>query len=237
MKIGRAKKTSICLEIEKIEGIIKHQEMVGKMRLNPKEGLRITTEITHRENFLNVVKKLQEEKRIVHLQSYEMQANHLQWCNGEPRITQEERESKEYEEWKTLTKEERNSGKYSRWHKMHERKMQESMSWRQMMISYTPRMLKFLLNANANTLPSRDNLRLWGRSKTFRCGLCAKENVTTLHILAGCTWVRNVENKKLKEDRYTWRHNCVLSVQKKMIEKKVKEANEKKSFQNTLSLK
>jgi len=73
---------------------------------------------------------LQEEKRIVHLQSYEMQANHLQWCNGEPRITQEERESKEYEEWKTLTKEERNSGKYSRWHKMHERKMQESMYWR-----------------------------------------------------------------------------------------------------------
>ena len=30
------------------------------------------------------------------------------------------------------------------------------------------------------------------------------------HILAGCPWVLNVENKLPREDRNTWRHNNVL---------------------------
>ena len=30
--------------------------------------------------------------------------------------------------------------------------------------------------------------------------------------MAGCPWVLNWENKLPREDRFTWRHNCVLSV-------------------------
>ena len=61
-------------------------------------------------------------------------------------------------------------------------------------------------------MPSPDNLRRWQRRGNLVCGLCSRPFVTSSHILAGCGWVFNWENKCPKEDRYTWRHNCVLSV-------------------------
>ena len=44
-------------------------------------------------------------------------------------------------------------------------------------------------------LPSPDNLRRWKSEGEHKCGLCGKVNATLSHILCGCPWVREVENK------------------------------------------
>ena len=88
----------------------------------------------------------------------------------------------------------------------------EDLSWGKMLYNYSDRLLKFILNVRSNTLPSPDNMRRWQRRGNLVCGLCSRPFVTSSHILAGCGWVFNWENKRVKEDRYTWRHNCVLSV-------------------------
>jgi hypothetical protein len=75
----------------------------------------------------------------------------------------------------------------------------------------TQRLLKFLINAQSNTLPSPDNLERWSLNKNVLCGLCGQRSVTLSHILAGCSWVRNSENKLNREDRYTWRHNNLVA--------------------------
>ena len=46
------------------------------------------------------------------------------------------------------------------------------------------------------------------------------------HIMGGCPWVLNVENKTSpNEDRYTWRHNNVLRVLCNAIIHKVQQCN------------
>ena len=81
---------------------------------------------------------------------------------------------------------------------------------------YSDRLLSFVLNSQLNTLPTPNNLRLWGSAKKLSCGHCGKSNSVTFgHIMGGCAWVLNVENKTpvpSNEDRYTWRHNNVLRV-------------------------
>src|SRR6185436_8913753 len=57
------------------------------------------------------------------------------------------------------------------------------------------------------------------------CGLCTKFNVGLSHILAGCPWVLKVENKLPREDRNTWRHNCVLLELAGAIRRKIDEVN------------
>ena len=88
--------------------------------------------------------------------------------------------------------------------------MADDLSWDKILWGYSDRLLKFFVNATANAVPSPDNLKRWNPSKSYCCGLCGTENATQSHILAGCNWVRMVENKSKFEDRYTWRHNCVL---------------------------
>jgi len=89
--------------------------------------------------------------------------------------------------------------------------MRKDLSWRAILHDYSQRLLKFLLNAQSNTLPSPDNLRRWNLKKNVPCGLCGFKEATLSHILAGCHWVRNSENKLDREDRYTWRHNNLIS--------------------------
>ena len=49
----------------------------------------------------------------------------------------------------------------------------------------------------------------------------------SLHIMGGCPWVLNVENKTTpSEDRYTWRHNNVLRVLCNAIVRKVQQRNQ-----------
>jgi hypothetical protein len=105
--------------------------------------------------------------------------------------------------------------------------MQADLTWAKMLYTYSDELLKFVLNATANTLNSPDNLRRWGCARGLVC-ICGKPDVTLKHILAGCPWVYKWENKATRtEDRYTWRHNCVLLALSKHIERKVDEANGK----------
>ena len=88
--------------------------------------------------------------------------------------------------------------------------MRKDLTWLKMLQVYSASLLKFTINALANTLPSPDNLRRWSIQKNATCGLCSRPCVTLNHILAGCSWVHSCENRMPGEDRYTWRHNCIL---------------------------
>src|SRR5689334_5640517 len=69
------------------------------------------------------------------------------------------------------------------------------------------------------------NLRRWDPKGDHKCGLCGARNATLAHILCGCPWVREVEAKSGKVDRYTWRHNCILEILAQAIQSKVKYVN------------
>ena len=59
--------------------------------------------------------------------------------------------------------------------------------------------MKFILNSAINTLPTKANLKLWGKSKSDKCVLCGR--IQTLnHVLSSCP-------KALEEGCYTYRHN------------------------------
>ena len=88
--------------------------------------------------------------------------------------------------------------------------MRKDLTWLKMLQVYSASLLKFTINALANTLPSPDNLRRWSIQKNATCGLCSRPCVTLNHILAGCLWVHSCENRMPGEDRYTWRHICIL---------------------------
>jgi hypothetical protein len=100
----------------------------------------------------------------------------------------------------------------------------KDLTWKKM-LSYQPNLLKWTLNATANTLPSPDNLRRWNQSKDACCGLCGAKHATLNHILAGCSWVNSFELKLPKSSRFKWRHDCVLAVIAKALREKVKSAN------------
>ena len=63
--------------------------------------------------------------------------------------------------------------------------------------------MKFLLNSFINTLPTQDNLKLWGKMFSDKCHLCKNEDIT-LHCLNG-------SKVALKQGRYTWRHDNILN--------------------------
>ncbi|HXF28741.1 MAG TPA: hypothetical protein VN457_02740 [Chlamydiales bacterium] len=79
----------------------------------------------------------------------------------------------------------------------------KDFTWQKIFTGYSDKLLKFVLNANLNTLATPDNLRRWNKIKDAYCGLCTQGFVTLQHVLAGCPWVRNVENKLNREDRNT----------------------------------
>ena len=103
----------------------------------------------------------------------------------------------------------------------------DDLTWKKVLTQYSDRLLSFVLNSQLNTLPTPNNLRLWGCAKNLSCGLCGKsDSVTFGHIMGGCPWVLNVENKTTpSEDRYTWRHNNVLRVLCNAIVRKVQQRN------------
>ena len=101
----------------------------------------------------------------------------------------------------------------------------KDLTWNKILYQCSDRLLKFIVNAIPDWLPSPDNLRRWNRVGIHRCGLWGKINATLAHILCGCPWVREVENKSGREDRYTWRHNCILAILAEAIKKKLSYIN------------
>ena len=99
------------------------------------------------------------------------------------------------------------------------------LSWRAILTQYSSRLLKFLVGTQTNTLPTPDNLRRWNQNRDAVCGLCGQKWATLSHVLAGCPWVRNTENKLSREDRYTWRHNNLLAMIAAALKEQVEMVN------------
>ena len=77
--------------------------------------------------------------------------------------------------------------------------------WRRIMDGLPAGQLSFLLRAGTDTLPTPLNLKRWRIRVDSRCHLCMNRSPTVHHILSNCP-------EALKQGRYTWRHDCALTV-------------------------
>ncbi len=76
-------------------------------------------------------------------------------------------------------------------------------TWKSYMFNLPKNTVKFLLNSVLDNLPTNSNLMRWGKRSNSKCEQCSHHD-TLLHILNNCPAM-------LKDGRYTWRHNSVLS--------------------------
>ena len=76
------------------------------------------------------------------------------------------------------------------------------LSW-ESLITSVPSLIKFVLNAQINSVRTPDMLKLWGFIEKSTCPLCAQEPCNLHHILVNCRYA-------LDQKRYTWRHDSVL---------------------------
>ncbi|CAM9252957.1 unnamed protein product, partial [Heterosigma akashiwo] len=110
-------------------------------------------------------------------------------------------------------------GRWMKWGLLEELRG-EQLSAEKMLFQYNRRLfLAFTINSILDTLPTPEMPVLWGKQgddPSVNCTLCGAPAVRLSHILAGCPYVLKVENAAFKagghEDRYTNRHNNVLSV-------------------------
>ena len=75
--------------------------------------------------------------------------------------------------------------------------------WKSYIFDMKKGVMKFCLNSITNTLPTGDNLLMWGKSTNDKCKQC-KGRETTCHVLNNCP-------VSLEQGRYTWRHNNVIN--------------------------
>ena len=173
--IGRGKRTSPCLTLEEHEKARALERYVG-LGQHGRQGIGARKvyrkKVDTRTDIVTRMKKDAEERRIIVLHQYKLQASWLSWGLNEM--------------------------------------MKSDFGWNTLLYEYSDRLLKFVVNAQTNTLPTPDNLRRWGLKRNVACGLCGRKEVTLSHVLGGCDWVRQTEHNLDREDRYTWRHNNIL---------------------------
>ena len=92
---------------------------------------------------------------------------------------------------------------------LHEQDM--DATWKSFIYDLPKGTMKYLLNASIDTLPTKTNLKRWGKRTNDLC-YCGKRQ-TLNHILNCC-------NKSLTNGKYLWRHNNVLHHIKKCIDVK-----------------
>jgi hypothetical protein len=91
-------------------------------------------------------------------------------------------------------------GEMMRWDEL----MAQDVSWNRLIYGLSPSLLGFLLKSTLNILATPDNQKRWGYG-TYACNLCGKMATTQRHMLSCC-------DTALKQGRYLYRHNQVLSV-------------------------
>ena len=74
-------------------------------------------------------------------------------------------------------------------------------TWKSYIYNLPRGTMKFLLNSTIDTLPTKVNLKLWGKRSSDKCRCGKKETLN--HILNGC-------DMALQEGRYTYRHDTIL---------------------------
>ena len=78
-----------------------------------------------------------------------------------------------------------------------------NFSWKNI-LALPPNLISFCISATYNVLPSPSNLYRWQKIQDPSCTLCGKHVCTIAHILGAC-------NFSLKQGRFTFRHDSVLS--------------------------
>ena len=76
-------------------------------------------------------------------------------------------------------------------------------NWNSIIFDLPKGTMKFLLNSFTRTLPTQDNLELWGKTFSHKCHLCKNRDSTT-HCLNGC-------RVSLNQVEFTWRHNNIVN--------------------------
>ena len=78
----------------------------------------------------------------------------------------------------------------------------QDLTWKSFAFNLKKGLLKFVLNATLDTLPTKANLLQWKKSCSDRCPLC-KGRQTSVHVLSACPVSRN-------QQRLTWRHDGII---------------------------
>ena len=86
--------------------------------------------------------------------------------------------------------------------------MKLDVGWNSLLYDYSDRLLKFVVNAQTNTLPTPDNLRRWGLKRNVACGLCGRNEVTLSHV-----WgvVIGFEGRKIKTLERTGTRGAIIT--------------------------
>ena len=88
--------------------------------------------------------------------------------------------------------------------------MTNDKTWNSLINNTKEKLLKFQIGATVNCLPTKDNLRRWGKTVTGKCALCGfNENLK--HILCLCSIALN-------QGRFRYRHNNIVQELKSNIE-------------------
>ena len=87
---------------------------------------------------------------------------------------------------------------------------QTDATWKGYIFNLPRGTMKFLLNAAIDTLPTKANLKMWGKVSSDKCR-CGKRQ-TLNHVLNCC-------KPSLKEGRYTFRHDNILHYIAKCLNK------------------
>ena len=78
---------------------------------------------------------------------------------------------------------------------------QNDATWKSYIFNLPRGTMKWLLNSSINTLPTKANLKLWGKVSNDKCHCGRKQTLN--HILSCC-------KKSLEDGRFTFRHNNIL---------------------------
>lgn len=78
---------------------------------------------------------------------------------------------------------------------------ESNISWKSVIYNLPKKILQFATNACIDTLATNANLKRWGKRVNAKCPLCEKYE-TLHHVLNNCA---------VMLDRYTWRHDSILS--------------------------
>ena len=79
---------------------------------------------------------------------------------------------------------------------------------------------KFVLMASVAWVCVPDLMHLWGYKSNTLCYLCGAQKCTLHHILSGCSFA-------LKDKRFTWRHDSILSLINQALNEHVETINQK----------
>ena len=74
-------------------------------------------------------------------------------------------------------------------------------TWQSYIYNLPKGTMKWLLNSSIDTLPTKANLKQWGKVSNDKCWCNCKQTLN--HILNGC-------RKSLEQGRFTWRHDSIL---------------------------